>query len=342
MKVLHAPKNVAGQATMISRAQRRRGVRSDVLVFDQNKYNFEYDFVYDLARYPGWLRPAVKGIRFPRFFFNYDVFHFHYGTTLLPANLDLPLFATLGKALGKKTIMHYWGSDIIQRDVARKYTLFTDEIFRSVYPSVDDDARRRQIRKMNELVDISIVGDYSLLPFSPDSHVIRQALDHTKIPYVGCPPKDGDINIVHAPTNREIKGTGYIIEAVENLKKEGHRVRLTIVENTPHDKAIEIFKEADIVVDDVLQGPYGIFSMECMALGKPVLCRIDEKLVNYYQDLPIVNTPRDRIDENLRTLIRDPGLREQLGKKGRDYVITNHDADVIAGQILAIYEEIEA
>jgi len=184
------------------------------------------------------------------------------------------------------------------------------------------------------------VGDFTLSPFSPKSRVIRQAFDLEAVPFVGCEPKKGEINIVHAPTNRLIKGTGIILAAIERLRKEGFKVRTVLVENMPHDAAIEAFKTADIVVDDVLQGPYGLVAIECMALGKPVLARVDEHFTGKYKDLPVVNTNPENLYDNLKSLIDDPTRRIELGRRGRAYVEANHDSKVIAQQFIDLYRSL--
>lgn len=336
MRVLHAPANPAGQATTISRAQRKLGIESDVLVFNKNVFAFDVDIDLKIDTRPWGTRTLGKKWNFLKCARRYDVFHFHYGRSLLPKNLDLPLL----RMMGKKTLMQYWGSDVIQIDVAKKYTLLSEETLKQVIPGLNDEKQRKKIARIEKKVDATIVGDYSLLPFSPDSKVIRQALDLDSLPFVGCEPKREDLNIVHAPTNRLIKGTDRIIAAVERLKKDGHKVNLIMVENMPHSEAVEAFKRADIVVDDVLQGPYGLVAMECMALGKPVLGRIDEHFVGMYKDLPIVNTNPDNLYENLKTLVLNPQMCFDLGKRGRAYVEANHDAKVIAQQFMDLYESL--
>ena len=336
MRVLHAPTNPAGQATTISRAQRDLGIESDVLVFNKSVFAFDVDIDLKMDSRPWGTRTLSKKWNFLKCARRYDIFHFHYGRSLLPKNLDLSLL----RIMGKKTVMQYWGSDVIQIDVAKKYTLLSEETLKQVIPGLNDEKQRKRIARMEKKVDASIVGDYSLLPFSPDSKVIRQALDLASFPFVGCEPKSGDVNIVHAPTNRLIKGTDEIIAAVERLKKDGHKVNLTMVENMPHSEAIEVFKKADIVIDDVLQGPYGLVAMECMALGKPVLGRIDEHFVDMYKDLPIVNSNPGNLYENLKMLVLDSRMRLELGKRGRAYVEANHDAKMIARQFIDMYKSL--
>jgi glycosyltransferase involved in cell wall biosynthesis len=341
MRILHAPKNVAGQAGMISRAQRRLGHTSDVLVFNQNRFNFECDFNVGLDEYRPSFRPFVKLKYFLKVVRKYDVFHFHYGTSLLPRNLDLYFFATIGRKLGKRTVMHYWGSDIIQIDLAKRFTLIPEATLKQLFPIKDDEKKRERIERTNALVDLSIVGDFSLLPFSPRSQVVRQAIDYRSIPFVGAGKDDGVVRIVHAPTNRDIKGTSHILKATERLRSEGMSVELVLVEDLPHCEAMEIYKSAEIVVDDVLQGPYGIFAMECMALGKPVLGRIDPSFLHYYPELPIISTNPENLYHNLRHLVLDKERRRALGIEGRSYTERNHDADVIAVQLVSLYESLK-
>lgn len=236
--------------------------------------------------------------------------------------------------------MNYWGSDIIQSDIAIGYTEFTLEDLREIYPGLKNEKRRKTIERINKIVNKSIVGDFSLLPYAPNSIVVRQAVELKKFPFIQSKTDSSKIVIVHAPTNRKIKGTEFVISAVGELINEKKEIELILVENKTHSEAIEIYKKADIVVDDVLHGPYGIFAIECMALGKPVLCHVHKNLISYYNDLPIINTNPDTILDNLKMLIDNPKKREELGKKGRKYVEENHDSIKIAKQLLELYQSL--
>jgi len=106
-----------------------------------------------------------------------------------------------------------------------------------------------------------------------------------------------------------------------------------LVENTPNSKALQIYGEADIIIDQLRTGSHGIFAIEAMAMGKPVLCYIRDDLFSKYPPgLPILNTNPDNIYDNLKLLIENPELRVELGKKGREYVERVHDSKKIARQ----------
>src|SRR5574341_1921052 len=215
MRVLHAPVNIAGQASILAQAQKELGINSDVLVFDQNKFNYNCDINLSLSGRTLVGKCIKLGFNFIKCLFNYDVFHFHLGKSLLPYNLDLPVL----RLFGKKTVMHYWGSDIRQSDIAIDYVYFKnlDEL-QKIYPEKDDIKKRKKIEIIRKYVDLTIVGDYPLLPYSPDSAVIKQAIDLRRFPFIGCENRSKKVKIVHAPTDREKKGTKYVLAAIERLK----------------------------------------------------------------------------------------------------------------------------
>jgi len=185
------------------------------------------------------------------------------------------------------------------------------------------------------------VGDEALLVFSPESRLVRKVLDFSDIPFVGTPNKQKKLVIIHAPSKREIKGTKYVLKAINRLKREKYSFEFILVEKKTHAVAKEFYKKADIIVDDVLQGPYGILAMECMAFGKPVICRIDEKLVKYYKNLPVVSANPETLYEELKKLILNPSLRNKLGIEGRKYIEKNHDALKIAKEFINLYRSLD-
>ncbi len=337
MKVLHAPLNIAGQSSILARAQRDLGVEADVLVFNQEKMNYYCDINLSISNKKETVKHILLIFNFIKCFFKYDIFHFHFGKSLLPRNLDLPIL----KIFGKKIVMHYWGSDIRQSDIAINYVYFkTLAELQKIYPSLDDNKKRNKIKKIEKYANIIIVGDYPLLPYSPKSIVIKQAIDITKLNFIGCENKNKKIKIVHAPTDREKKGTEYVLAAIKKLKEEKYDIDFILIENETNNKVLETCKTADIIIDQLVLESHGIFPLEGMALGKPVLCRIDEKFIKYYQNIPIIRTDPDNIYENLKMLIENPELRKDIGEKGRRYVEDIHDSKKIAKQLIEIYKSI--
>ena len=83
------------------------------------------------------------------------------------------------------------------------------------------------------------------------------------------------------------------------------------------------------------------FAVEAMALGKPVLCYIRKKeYLPDWADCPIVNTPPEKIYENLLMLIKNRELRIEIGKKGRQYVEKVFSLQSVGERLDKIYKDI--
>lgn len=337
MKILHSPINIAGQLTAISRAQRKLGYVSDVMVFNQNDFEYECDINLKTCQERWKIIRAYKILaNFLKCLVKYDVFHFHYGRTLLPYKLDLPIL----RLFGKKIVMQYWGTDVIQFDIAAKRTLFNQEQMSEIFHEQNDDQKRKEIAKMEKMVDVTVVGDKELTYYSPKSKSILKAIDLEKIPFIGLDLKSHTFKIVHAPSNRGVKGTDQIIKTIENLKKEGLKLDFTLVEGKSNEGAMQIYQNADLIIDDILQGPYGILCMEAMALGKPVMCHIGPLLVPNYPGLPIINVNPDNLGQKIKEVMASSSLREKLSHEGREYMEANHDIMKTAQKFIDLYKSL--
>ena len=95
-------------------------------------------------------------------------------------------------------------------------------------------------------------------------------------PFVPAPPSDAERPlVVHAPSDRVRKGTAHVIAACAQLP-----VELEIVEGLQHEQARERYRRADIVVDQLNAGWHGVFALEAMALGKPVVSYLKPDVVD--------------------------------------------------------------
>ena len=300
-RILHIG-NIAGVPQTLAKYQRKLGYTSDTLSFYENKYNYDLDFYLPHKTFlPNTIEDIFKLLKFSP---NYDIYHFHVCTAGLEG-LDLAVW----KMLGKTAVIHYHGSEIRGKRENFFYRNFADKIF---------------------------VSTPDLLKYSPDAIWIPNPVDLEKLKDTDMGEISGRINIVHAPSNRVKKGTKYILKAVKKLEKDGYDVKLILVENMSYEKALECYKRADIAVDQLLIGWYGMFAIECMALGKPVCVYIEDSLKSYMPFMPVFNTSPKNIYENLKLLIEDEKLRKELSKRGKKYVKKMHDAYKISKKVLDI------
>src|SRR3954451_3033280 len=293
MRVTHAPVNTAGIPWANVQALRGRGVDARLVVF--NRYRLHPEADVDLQRSGNLLRQqATQWRAFAQLAPKTDVFHFYFGLTLLPKSVQFPLL----RALGKPSVMHFLGYDI-----------------RGKPPEALDWSRRAGAR---------VVGSYDAIRWVPDAHVIPPGIDvHAIEP---APPARRDRPVVlHAPSSRTRKGTDHVIAACEGLDCE-----LEIVEGLDHREAFERYRNADVVVDQLNAGWYGVFAIECMALGKPVVTFLHDEAVQRTSEafgvkVPLVSATAETLRERLAPLVQDPALRRDVGAASRAYAERLHD-----------------
>jgi len=143
--------------------------------------------------------------------------------------------------------------------------------------------------------------------------------------------QSGPVTVVHAPNHRAIKGTAHLVAAIETLRAEGLDVRLEIIEGEPNAEVRRALTRADILVDQLLIG-YGLFAVEGMATGLPVISRMGwmpEPVASHPSMLesPIVDADQSTISDRLRELVTDPERRLRLGIEGLSYVRRWHSEE---------------
>lgn len=289
--------DTAGVPNQLSDALRKLGMKSDVLSFYLHRYGWLPDYHRNLTL-PAPLQFIQKSIPLLSLSHDYDVYHFHFATAH-SSGADLSLW----KGLGHRIILHHHGDDIRNKKERLASALCADQI---------------------------VVSTPDLLRYSPDSKWIPNPVDLDAFKSYHNAKDDEILTVVHAPSDRRVKGTEYLIRAVNRLNNKKRRLRLLLVENTRHDRAIELYKEADIVVDQLLIGWYGMFAVECMALSKPVCAFIGDDLKPFLGKSPFMETSHAEIEKDLETLMEDMSLRRSLAQKGNEFVHQTHDSVKIA------------
>jgi glycosyltransferase involved in cell wall biosynthesis len=308
VRVTHCPVNTAGIPWTNVQALRARGIEAQLVVFNRYKLHPEADI--DLHRSGGLVRQqATQWRAFAELARKTDIFHFYFGLTLLPKSVQFPLL----RALGKRSVMHFLGSDIRGRS-----------------PGELAWARHAGAR---------VVGSYDAIRWVPDAHVIPPGIDVRAIEPV--PPTDRERPVVlHAPSSRARKGTEHVVAACKELD-----VELEIVEGLDHREAFERYRNADVIVDQLNAGWYGVFAIEAMALGKPVVTFLHEEAVRKTEEafgveVPLVNATADTLADALEPLVESAEERRRVGRVSRAYVEEVHDLERMTDRLLALYAEL--
>ncbi len=323
MRVLHAPINVAGGPGAISQGLRELGVESTLLVFNERPFERGFDVNLELrdtsrvSSVPFNLPKQLRAFAWaaPRF----DVFHFHAGLTLLPRRLNLPALRLMHKGI----VFQSWGSDLRGRAAS-------------------------EVRYLHRAGAV-IVGSFltrRLAPRGPwpDYDVVPPAI--VLADWEPAPTEPGDmLRVAHAPSKRAVKGTDTVLAAVESLRARGAPIELDLIEGVPNREARLRYTAADVVVDQLRVGWYGMLAIESMALAKPVVVHLDEEAAAETEEafgveLPLVRSSESDLEDVLAGLIDVRGSLPELGRQSREYVERVHAHTTVARQVLGIYERV--
>jgi glycosyltransferase involved in cell wall biosynthesis len=309
LHVTHCPVNFAGIGWTNVEALRRKGIDARLVVFNTHPAHPEADQDLHLPDGPMWRRQALQLRALARLLPRTDVFHFYFGLTLVPKKLQFPLL----ELARKKSVFHFVGSDIRGK-------------------SPDELAYGRR-------ANAQIVGSYDAARWVPEAEVVPPGIDLRALEL--APPRDeGPLRVAHAALSRSRKGTELIVAACAEAGLE-----LDVIENVRHDEVAPRLARADIVVDQLNSGWYGLFAIEAMAHGKPVLGYIHEEAAARTADafgmaLPIVRTTKQTLANDLRRLADSADDRLAKSQQSRTYVERVHDADRMADRLIDIYSRL--
>lgn len=359
LRVLHGPVNVGNQPWTLSRAERRAGLASDLVVTRGDWLGYNSD--RNLARSGGRLSQSMRrlgfGLSAP---LTYDVLHLYFGEGFLRWRRLERLFPSrfsgqvpdvhLAKRLGCKVFMTLQGCDV--RIAAHSNARNAQTACVRGRCSLFDDCISRLDANRLGLVT-------NLLPFCDRVFYLNPELGHevanaTFLPYASvdlaalvaqshAPKARRRPRVVHAPTNPSIKGTKDLLAALEALQ-ETYPHDLVLVENKPHAEALEIYRDADLVLDQIWLGWYGGLSVEVMALGKPVGCYIRPEDLRFVPeamqlDLPVLQLRPDHLREDLSAIFARQEQWPEIGRQSRAFVEAWHDPDLIARALAKIYRD---
>ena len=335
LRIIHGLSEVAGQNSYSVRGLREIGENAESVVYYEHPFRYPYDKCLNIDKSNKKMIPlyvSKLGVFFLTAMKKYDCFHFHYGHSILNG-VELPVY----RLFKKKVFFEFHGSDL------RDYQTFCKKCGLSCDPNEATSPRQhRRNRKICKTADGIIVHDDELIPYLPKEcvpvFVVPLRVDVTRFQPHYPNPDTKKIRIVHAPSKRAIKGTEYVLKAFHSLQSRYDNLELVLVEGKTQQEALEIYKTADIVVDQLYAGTYGVFAIESMAMGKPVITYISEEMKEKLpEELPIVSGNTHTIESAMETLICDGNLRRSIGIAAREYVENYHDYRYVACCLREIY-----
>ena len=319
-----------------SKAMQQKGFQSQTMTRDyfssiNSRADWDRIIKEEYKFLPEYLKPFLV---FWESLFKYDIFFISFNGFVLG---NTPLWfceAFLLRLAGKKVVVIPYGSDSYVYRLIRSPSQIHGMMMS--YP----EAARKQKEILQRVDYWCEHGDF-IIPslMGPDGFGRWDVLLPTSLsldleqwlPSRRIQQSDGKnipIHIVHAPNHRGIKGTEFIFQAIEELEREGFKIKLIVLEKMQNSEVREIlYKDCDILVDQLVLTGHGLNALEGMASGVPVIANLEDsefllpyRRWSYFSENPVVSASPENITDVLRKLIVSPDLRRKLGSAGRKYV----------------------
>lgn len=345
VRIFHGPVDVGAQAWGLARGLDAHGFTNDVVAFDQTYFQYPADRNLRLGTRPIWQRGWQRARLLMEALRRYDVFIFYFAQSLLPYGADLPIL----KAAGKKIFFVFQGCDLrlAKMDFPTPNGRYISDhgAVCAVCRNIPDSLKRLRLSWIRRFADHLFVLNPDLLFVAPDATFLPYGhIDpNTFASLASRPPKrtfsaKSPLRILHAPTNREVKGTAAVVQAVKRLIRKGAPIQLDLVEGQPHSALLIRLVKADLVIDQLRIGWYGNVSVEAMAAGRPVICYLDPILLpmSGLKDCPILSATEITITKTIRQLLDQPDMLRTQGQAGLRFVRRYH-TQAAAARVLLPY-----
>lgn len=343
MRVLHLPVNMASVMSTNVAAQRAIGMDARGFVSGEQSSKVTSAGLMLMPQ-----QGTSRHLWFMRQFMWADIVHWYWGDPVLPRGRDLGMI----RRFRKPCVVEWMGSDVRRLEVemldnpAFRDMWFSDEAFRNLWRRSSARSEDYQLRfqGIGAVPIVHPARHQYLLESIGDRHICgMRAIDVKNLECRFPDPLKTRPLIVHSPSHRAIKGSHVIIKAVESLLAEGLEFDFRLVENMTHQQAIAAVADADIFIDSVIMGNYGLAAMEAMAQGKPVVCYVKDSVrAKYPASLPIINATVESLVPVLRQLIPDGEARARLGRESRAYTEQYHESTGCAQRMRSAYEAVIA
>lgn len=275
-----------------------------------------YNFLYEKDLHVPWLAEFSE---LERVLAEADLFHFHMG-----ADEDLPLgpFRARDFLRGQKIVHHHHGEPAFRADPRR-------------FAERELALGRRAIVCTPDLHRMYPEAEWipNLVPLDDPDYRPRGEYNHRR-----------EITVAHSPTKKEIKNTAEFREIAGRIAARNPRVRVRVIENTPHRECLRLKKDSDVFFDH-MQGYYGVSSLEALSQGVPTVAGLDDWNLEYLrrfagrEDVPwiVARTP-DELERRIEALVNDPGMRESVGRASRAWMESCWTEAKIARRLAGFYE----
>lgn len=318
---------------LIRRERSEQAIARSAVVYrtPDTHYPACYDYEWDLFRWPAPIRWLVTFVHFVLMVGRYDTFFLMSGETLLTRRTRRLEFR-IYRLLRRRLVISFVGADIRSSGyLGRKEALLRDrqqpendaDVSRAIAAEpVSEPWQRRLVEDAVRFADAIAVSTPDLLTLVPGARHLPVTIDVDELSrrsggWAVTREDREKVVLLHPGHNWQTKGTALVLEAFRQIELSWNgKVRFAVPGEpgrfregrgyavTRHEM-LQLIMAADIVVDQMLVGWYGMVSLEALVAGKFAVCNLDPKLHRHLaEDCPIIQADPATLTGCLDSLIR--------------------------------------
>jgi glycosyltransferase involved in cell wall biosynthesis len=272
------------------------------------------------------------------------------------------LWCDVVQVYGTKQKWHYWliaklakykfvtflGSEIRMPEVE----LAINPYYKYAFYHEDYECKRESDNEAGKLIQYLNKLKYGFIVWDTETFIDRKITEKVGIvPHASVnniqkncsqkPAPGKKVLIIHSPTAPVAKGTPFIVKTIETLRQKNLPFEFKLLVDLPNEEYQRILMEADIYIDQLIWGSYGVAAQQALQMGKVVVAYINPERLKLFEDnLPIQNATIDNLALVLEKLITDKELREQISNESLLYYQTIHEPANVAKKTLATYQKL--
>ncbi|MEV8172864.1 hypothetical protein [Microbacterium sp. NPDC077486] len=199
------------------------------------------------------------------------------------------------------------------------------------------ETNARKNRRLVEESDLPVFVSTPGLLDVPRSRWLPVVVDPARWRSEREPFAAGRPTVAYVPSNSPMKGDARIDDILTSLADEG-LITYRRLQGIASQRMPEVYREADIVLDQFRLGDYGVASCEAMAAGRLTLGHVHEEVRETVRqrtgrELPIVQTRLSEIEVRLREVLSAPERWADTAAAGPEYVRAVHDGRMSAAAL---------
>lgn len=200
-------------------------------------------------------------------------------------------------------------------------------------------------------VPLAVIAQYHVRLWPEANYILPNCVDLNAPEYNReLPPLRTHPVVSFAPSNSngkglDDKGTMHVVPMLKRMAMLDRMIQMQMIAGQPHDVAMEMKRNADIGIDEVMTGSYHLSGLEYAALGIPCFANIDAQTAKAVCDLtgadvvPFLIANKDNLKTKLEQVVRDRSWQD-LGAQTKAWMAKYWAPGWLASEYSKMYEDL--